>query len=114
MSWRNNHPSPWYRCASFMTFFKVLTTGDALLKPEKIAAGQNAEKGMKFDLEWKELIETAEKKAEERAKEVAQEQAELERELQELDGMEGEDISTNIGAGGLSILSQNKLNIHLE
>lgn len=92
-----------------MTFFKVLTTGDALPSPENIEAGQNAEEGMKFDLEWKELIETAE-----RAKEAAQEQAELERELQELDGMEGEDISTNIGAGGLSILSQNKLNIHLE
>jgi len=105
MSWRNNHPNPWYRCPSFMTFFKVLTTGDALLTPEKIEAGQNAEEGMKFDLEWKELIETAEKKAEERAKEVAQEQAELQKELQELGGMEGEDISTNIGAGGLSNLN---------
>jgi len=53
-----------------MTFFKVLTTGDALLTPENIEGGQNAEEGMKFDLEWKELIETAQKKAEERAKEI--------------------------------------------
>lgn len=97
MGWRNNHPNPWRRCPTFMELLKVLLYGKAAIpQPETISAGENAEEAAQFDNTWKELIESAEKKAADRALEVANEQEMLEKELEDIGGANAE-ISSNLG-----------------
>lgn len=97
MGWRNNHPNPWRRCPTFVELLKVLLYGKAAApQPEMIAVDENAAEAVQFENSWKELIDSAEKKAAARAIEIANEQEMLQKELEEIGGANAE-ISSNLG-----------------
>lgn len=97
MGWRNNHPNPWWRCPTFIDLMKILIYGNAAsLPPETIATEERSKEAFEFDNTWKELIESAEKKAAAQALEIANEQQMLEKELEEIGGANVE-IQSNLG-----------------
>ena len=99
MGWRNNHPNPWWRCPTFLDLAKILVFGDSAgLEPETIAENERAEEVARFDNNWKDLIESAEKKSAARALEVAKEQEMLQKELDIVGGADAQ-ISSNVGTG---------------
>jgi len=81
MTWREQHPNPWFRTPNFMELAELLILKKSIAFANEIAPNEKKDEADVFESKWKERVrltdETAKKQQEEMAKELLEAEKEI-------------------------------------